>query len=47
MATSDLTLLDTLLQEWREHLSLWAQNGTLTRAAQYALQLEGEPEKLG
>jgi hypothetical protein len=46
MATSDLTLLDTLLQDWRELLSLWAQNCTLTRAAQEALQLEGEPEKL-
>ena len=46
MATSDLTLLDTLLQEWRALLSLWAQNGTLTRAAQDALQREGEPEKL-
>jgi hypothetical protein len=46
MATSDLTLLETFLQDWRELLSLWAQNGTLMRAAQYALQLEGEPEKL-
>ena len=46
MATSDLTLLETLLQDWRELLSLWAANGTLSRAAQDALQLEGEPEKL-
>jgi len=46
MATSDLTLLDTLLQDWRELLILWATNGTLSRAAQTALQLEGEPEKL-
>ena len=46
MATSDLTTLEMLLQDWRELLSLWAQNGTLTRAAQEALQLEGEPEKL-
>ena len=46
MATSDLNLLETHLQDWRELLILWAQNGTLTRAAQEALQLEGEPEKL-
>jgi hypothetical protein len=46
VATSDLTLLETLLQDWRELLNLWAQNGTLSRAAQDALQLEGEPEKL-
>lgn len=46
MATSNLTFLETLLQEWRQLLILWAQNGTLARAAQEALQLEGEPEKL-
>ncbi len=46
MGTSDLTLLETLLLDWRELLSLWAANGTLARAAQNALQLEGVPEKL-
>lgn len=46
MAITDLTLFETFLQEWRAVLSLWAQNGTLKRAAQDALQLEGEPEKL-
>jgi hypothetical protein len=46
MATSELTLLEMLLQDWRELLSLWAANGTLSRTAQDALQLEGEPEKL-
>ena len=46
MATSDLNLLETHLQDWRELLILWATNGTLSRAAQTALQLEGEPEKL-
>ncbi|MCP9902493.1 peptidoglycan DD-metalloendopeptidase family protein [Cyanobium sp. Cruz CV11-17] len=46
MASTDLTLLETLLQDWRELLSLWAANGTLSRAAQHALQLDGEPEKL-
>lgn len=46
MATSEITFLETLLDAWREQLRLWAQNGTLTLAAQDALQLEGEPEKL-
>ncbi|MCP9861360.1 hypothetical protein KBZ33_20280, partial [Cyanobium sp. Cruz-8D1] len=46
MATSYLNLLETHLQDWRELLIVWATNGTLSRAAQTALQLEGEPEKL-
>ncbi len=34
------------MQDWRELLSMWAKNGTLSRAAQNALQLDGVPEKL-
>ena len=41
------TLLDLLLQAWRQLLSQWAQSGALSRAAQDALQLDGEPEQLG
>jgi hypothetical protein len=40
------TQLELLLREWRQLLSLWAQSGALSRAAQVALQLEGEPPLL-
>jgi alpha-tubulin suppressor-like RCC1 family protein len=46
MTSSNLTFLDVLLQEWRQLLSLWAQNGALTRAAQESLLLGEEPELL-
>ena len=46
MATSEITFLETLLDAWREQLRLWAQNGTLTLAAQHALRLDEEPERL-
>jgi hypothetical protein len=40
------TLLELLLQNWRQLLSQWAQSGALSQAAQEALRLDGEPEKL-
>ena len=47
MAPSDPSSLDTLLQDWRQLLSQWARSGALSRAAQNALLLEGEPPLLG
>jgi hypothetical protein len=41
------THLELLLQEWRQLLSQWAQSGALSRAAQDALQLNGQPPLLG
>jgi hypothetical protein len=40
------SLLDDLLQEWQQLLTNWASSGALSRAAQEALLLEGEPEQL-
>jgi hypothetical protein len=39
-------LLDTLLQAWRQQLTLWSQSGALSRAAEQALLLSGTPERL-
>ncbi len=47
LAAMPQALLDQLLQAWRQLLSQWAHSGALSRAAQDALQLDGEPEQLG
>ncbi|MFN9547064.1 MAG: hypothetical protein ACK6AD_08405, partial [Cyanobacteriota bacterium] len=39
-------LLANLLQAWQQQLSLWSQNGGLSRAAQQALLLGGTPARL-
>jgi Zn-dependent protease with chaperone function len=46
MNPSTPSRLDDLLQEWQQLLTNWASSGMLSRAAQKALQLEGEPEQL-
>ncbi|MFM9088754.1 MAG: hypothetical protein ACKOPT_11570, partial [Cyanobium sp.] len=42
-----IALLGTQLEEWKRQLSIWAQNGALTRAALDALELISVPEQLG
>jgi hypothetical protein len=41
-----ISILDTLLGDWKKLLTDWARSGTLTRAASEALLLKAEPEPL-
>ena len=41
-----ISLLDTLLGDWKKLLTDWAGSGTLARAASEALLLKAEPEPL-
>ena len=46
MSPMTTSLLDDLLQDWKQLLTNWARGGTLSRAAQEALLLEGEDQDL-
>ncbi|MFM7636213.1 MAG: hypothetical protein ACKO7Z_11725, partial [Cyanobacteriota bacterium] len=45
-SSSSVSLLNQLLPQWHDLLQGWALVGSISRAAQDALQLDGEPALL-
>jgi hypothetical protein len=45
-STASSRFLDLLLPQWHQQIQSWAQDGSIRRAAQEALLLEGEPARL-